>query len=679
MLIHSPAQLVPPVKTPTQQYNRDGLCNDCAKNADSRFRSSRFHVPLKRLTTASLIPREWRSSCSLCRFLASCNPRVANEHMYALYAVSCLRFYVLGSSLASFAHPGIEDTNLWVFVPVDQWAPLDLPSNELVKNIIRDRGCVAVWDAQDEITSTPRYKARTLEPNSIDFDIVREWLSFCEQNHRSSCSLNVSDLPCPFAVIDCEHRTIVHLPQGDLYLCLSYVWGAPSTTSPLGPVKTGQGFALPEEVPLVVQDAIDLTRRVGFRYLWVDRYCISTEAAVKHEQIKDMHLVYQNAHATIIAAAGKDPSYGLPGISSRLRTPQPHVRIGTKIFASIMPHPGGAIRCSKWASRAWTYQECLLSRRRIFFTDEQVYFECHSMHCCEVFDAPLDELHTQDKSRFRISIREGLYPLNGLGEEPNDVWTRIEEYTQRSMTYDSDALNGMLGLLRAFSRLRSPVYHFWGVPFYKTGSTQRRAVDTFVKSLCWRLVRPSKRREGFPSWSWTGWKGAVCIRYVDTLFDRMFQAVDNLNIWVEHHDGTRDHWIDASGINLADKRARSLSRFLILEAAAIDISFMHLSTQGWTPKIRRHRSAELAHCKPAHICRERSSDANFLARLQNEGFTGLIIGDSLDHQKHEECLVLIVDERNADDQDAAERVGFCVIQKMHLRHIPRRTKQIRIG
>ena len=48
--------------------------------------------------------------------------------------------------------------------------------------------------------------------------------------------------------------------------------------------------------------------------------------------------------------------------------------------------------------------------------------------------------------------------LMALEKNPFDVWNRITEYTARGLTYQSDILNGMLGLLRAFRKLGQPVY-----------------------------------------------------------------------------------------------------------------------------------------------------------------------------------------------------------------------------
>jgi hypothetical protein len=46
-----------------------------------------------------------------------------------------------------------------------------------------------------------------------------------------------------------------------------------------------------------------------------------------------MDRIYQNAEVTIIAAAGSDSKYGLPGVGKRHRDPQPSAVSETSILS----------------------------------------------------------------------------------------------------------------------------------------------------------------------------------------------------------------------------------------------------------------------------------------------------------------------------------------------------------
>jgi hypothetical protein len=74
---------------------------------------------------------------------------------------------------------------------------------------------------------------------------------------------------------------------------------------------------LPAILPTSIKDAITVTQKLGLRYLWIDRYCISqTNEYRRNSQMGQMNLVYNNSEIIIIAAAGKEPAYGLSGVSS---------------------------------------------------------------------------------------------------------------------------------------------------------------------------------------------------------------------------------------------------------------------------------------------------------------------------------------------------------------------------
>lgn len=104
----------------------------------------------------------------------------------------------------------------------------------------------------------------------------------------------------------------------------------------------------------------------------------------KHDQISKMDQVYRRSEITIIAAAGNNKNSGLPGVS-KSRTIQPNVQIRHIRIVSSMRYPHDAITTSRWWTRGWTYQEAVLSRRRLVFTEDQIYFECNAMNCFEDF------------------------------------------------------------------------------------------------------------------------------------------------------------------------------------------------------------------------------------------------------------------------------------------------------
>ncbi|RYP62334.1 hypothetical protein DL771_009773 [Monosporascus sp. 5C6A] len=208
-----------------------------------------------------------------------------------------------------------------------------------------------------------------------------------------------------------------------------------------------------------------------------------------------MDQIYNDATVTIIAAAGADAEFGLPGVSHVSRRGQMSVDIGERRFL-VFPDSTEEVWHSISSKRAWTYQEGLLSRRRLLFTESQVYFQCMKMHCWEGLAAPPAAL--QHMRFYQV------FPEDGIGRSGVDIVKRLNEYASRQLTFESDALNAFLGIFRPYQR--KDVFHFWGIPFLARTDTN---IDrNFGVALGWitRLPDRAQRRRAFPSWTWVGWQ-----------------------------------------------------------------------------------------------------------------------------------------------------------------------------
>ncbi|KAH7142162.1 heterokaryon incompatibility protein-domain-containing protein [Dactylonectria macrodidyma] len=388
----------------------------------------------------------------------------------------------------------------------------------------------------------------------LDFSLVKSWLQYCAQHHTKTCGAVGDraglDAIASFKLIDCKADEIIPA-CGQQYVALSYVWGK-------GPVAIPTSTRLPKKVPKTIRDAITATLALGFQYLWIDRYCINQQIKEEvDEQVPKMDLIYNNAQLTIIAAAGKDPEHGLPGVSRRpLR--QPSAKIGKHFLVSSMPDPTKLIEVSDWNTRAWTYQEGLLSRRRLVFTDLQVYFECRGMYCREALNFPLSAMHIQDGSRFQAAYCEGvdlgIFPRQ-LGRTEWEVVERIEAYSKRHLSDPADALKGFSGVLRALGNSPRKLRHCWGVPIlgrppkpkdmgFRRARRAQEIYDAyqwsptvgFCVGLCWATKKPGERRQGMPSWSWTGWSGSVEWALKEWQWRGTSSRID-MNVRVQLQDG----------------------------------------------------------------------------------------------------------------------------------------------
>jgi hypothetical protein len=180
--------------------------------------------------------------------------------------------------------------------------------------------------------------------------------------------------------------------------------------------------------------------------------------------------IYAAAQITLVAAAGSDPTYGLPGVLPRSRRQQKCEMIEA-IYLLPLPHLHhlGTVAESQWASRAWTFQEFHRSRRRLIFTDNQIIFVCNSATRYEfaVFANGSERTLKYEETRW---LEQWLPPCNVARKSDEQDQNAMEQatgyikaYSKRQLSYDSDALNAIAGapdpLFAQFT------YHIAAVPY----------------------------------------------------------------------------------------------------------------------------------------------------------------------------------------------------------------------
>jgi hypothetical protein len=332
---------------------------------------------------------------------------------------------------------------------------------------------------------------------------IKDRLLECMNHHQDSsqCSLSeVAVFTAPIRVIDCHSRSVITALKDCDYVALSYIWGNSSELSDAS------------SFPRTIEDAVKVTLHLGFRYLWVDRYCISQEQSEKHAQIRQMDQIYKNAQVCLIAAAGTNPNDGLAGVS-RMRS-RPRVRTTTEnlefhLFPFDMTLVGAQRNCA-WAQRGWTFQEALFSRRHVVFTDIEVVVNCGREWYREAT---------------RFSVREHLYRSEEYCWPPlkpmSNLAAFIGSYSGRQMSYPEDILLAFSGVFNAYATLIPEVRHLWGIPIFPD------VQKSFEFGLFWqfesRMHHKNIRRIGFPSWSWAGWYSTITYGSASDL-DKIFRC-----------------------------------------------------------------------------------------------------------------------------------------------------------
>lgn len=155
--------------------------------------------------------------------------------------------------------------------------------------------------------------------------------------------------------------------------------------------------------------------------------------------------------------------------------------------------PVDYISTSQWDSRAWTFQERMLSRRCLLFVNGRIYYQCRRTTFCEDMEMPLNGGWSLDS----IDM-----PTRIFREKPFVQFTSaVELYTRRELTNPIDILNAFEGVQLVLEK-RISAKIFYGV------------LETMVdSSLIWESTKRLFRRSGFPSWSWSGWIGEIQWKY----------------------------------------------------------------------------------------------------------------------------------------------------------------------
>jgi hypothetical protein len=503
-----------------------------------------------------------------------------------------------------------------------------------------------------EVPGKALIRARKLGAK-IDFNILRGWMETCHSIHPSHRDRPYEHNITHLRLLDCRSLQVVLATSTAKYLALSYVWG--DTTLHSNRLDASK-------LPRLIHDAVKVTVELGFDYLWVDRYCIPQDDPVQMQHhLNAMHKIYKNAEATIIAAAGEDPSHGLPGVGSGPpRTPQPSIQIGAHTLVYTFPPPQTMVARSRWASRAWVYQEALLSRRRLYFTAHQAHFECDHVHAHESVDA-CPALLSREREPGDFFGRNDLEPV-----ARNDARQKIEVFARRRLTFDADGLAAMLGILREYEELPHPTLHLGGVPINQGSWVDLDSVSEFVRGLRWRHPRPARRRVGdsggaLPSWSWAGWEGEV--EYYDHLaFEAGVERVE-----VEDRRGRRlplVHVLETKMLN-EGVMPESITYCLHLRVWTVKLWFRPLPQSGQGGNRRAEGvddpSALYAVARPdaepkPYLRLSLSKDVGeggFAQRLRQESWDCILLGQTFGGKMRNAPLFLVVEWQGA----TAERIG----------------------
>ncbi|KAK1455634.1 heterokaryon incompatibility protein [Colletotrichum melonis] len=239
------------------------------------------------------------------------------------------------------------------------------------------------------------------------------------------------------------------------YVALSYVWGqASSATATLANIAALQspGALDGQDIPATIWEAMELTRLLGERYLWVDRLCIvQDDKDAKPAQLLGMADIYGGATLTIVAAQGRGADEPL------------HHGLVDETGEEEAESGQGALPCleevtpEEWAQRLRESREGLpRSPRRVVSPEDEYY------------GSPLyygyqsDRNQQADADEDHMAANEQYLPFTmGYGGSPHYIGCGSPYDSPSPMDIESP---NFLPASPSYTEVESPVVNEWNSP-----------------------------------------------------------------------------------------------------------------------------------------------------------------------------------------------------------------------
>ena len=311
------------------------------------------------------------------------------------------------------------------------------------------------------------------------------------------------------------------------YIALSYPWGIPSRHEHTFTTRENfgrfvHGIAI-SDLPHTLRDAVQITRGLGLRYIWIDALCIIQGPGGDWiDEAKHMEMIFGNAYCVIAADRAT-------GSSSGFLQERP-----TRKFVRFEKSPAGSLYVceaiddfqrdlidGRLRMRAWVLQERALARRTIYFTETQTYWECGIGIRCETL------------TRMRKCVVKRLLQNDGY-EAHNSFSIKAAflgdpNFPQLATNMSKGGqINVFLHLYEYYSRLHLSRPSDKAVAIAGVEKRIIRAFDTqggfgvferyLGRSLLWhrdpdlgylRKIEYPEHQNSVPTWSWMAYDGAI--------------------------------------------------------------------------------------------------------------------------------------------------------------------------
>ncbi|KAF2679801.1 HET-domain-containing protein [Lentithecium fluviatile CBS 122367] len=318
-------------------------------------------------------------------------------------------------------------------------------------------------------------------------DLAHHLLSDCHSSHEGCYAAENTRLPTRVLKVSGSLqapsiRLVETTGMEGHYCALSHCWGAPDKR-PLITTRANYQAHLAripfEQLPKTFRETVMLAIGIGIEFIWIDSLCIiQNDDRDWHSEAKEMGVIYSNATLVIAAAGSRDSTEGLFPTKQRSQPVSikvPYILDGVtegSFNIALLPDPDnlypddGPLR-----QRAWAFQEWYLARRLLIFMPSGMSWFC-------------DHSEMSDRG---TSMDLSLY-------ERTSWLILLEKYTLKKLTYASDRLHALRGIVADEQKFREDQFLFdYGV-----------WEDHLVEQLLWRNDELTSKAalSDMPTWSW---------------------------------------------------------------------------------------------------------------------------------------------------------------------------------
>lgn len=372
----------------------------------------------------------------------------------------------------------------------------------------------AIWDSSEPISLASRGST------------IRHWLNECKTQHtRCRKTLNPRSLLAARILAvqrDRDGYSVRLVSTHDLdihhaeYVVLSHVWGGidipcKTTTENIERYYT-QGIKY-STLPPTFRDAILITFAIGMQYIWIDSLCIVQDDE-KDWQRESAHMasIFQAGALTLSATSARNSLEGcsLDSISKpaiQFNRPSKNAldfAIRGPEYAGVRHRLRDEMVMAPVTTRAWIFQEKILSRRMVHATKSQFVWQCatHSESedgtCYESAGlSPFGPFGVLDSHLLRDQTN-GETTEHARHALERRWWNWIRDYSDRDIGRPSDRYAAFAGVVRLLQDITDdePVVGLWkkNLPLHLAWNAfpehgERKALFSV----------PETR---FPTWTW---------------------------------------------------------------------------------------------------------------------------------------------------------------------------------